>query len=145
MGQGDVLLAGGVVDQHGVALAEGAPAGVLPGQADVDALVQQRPDGQRLGQRPVDLSAGDQLVALGELALQLGVDREPSGTVRTTEARACSTSGGTPVSAGDGTSAGAGLGRRKLGRGQRGLAADLVEDRLEPALKSSRAASASSA
>ena len=69
----------GVVHQHGVALAEGAAAGVLPGQADVDALVEQRSDGQRLGQGPVDLALGHHLVALGELALELGVDGEPVG------------------------------------------------------------------
>ena len=57
VGQRDVLLAVGVVDQDGVAVAEGAAAGVLAGQAHVDALVHERADGQRLGQGPVDLAA----------------------------------------------------------------------------------------
>ena len=79
VGQGDVLLAVGVVDQHGVAVAEGAAPGVLAGEAHVDALVHERADGQGLGQGPVDLPLGDQLVALDELALELGVDHEAVG------------------------------------------------------------------
>ena len=79
VGQGDVLLAVGVVDQDGVAVAEGAAPGVLAGQAHVDALVHERADGQRLGQRPVDLAAGHELVALDELAFELRVDHEAVG------------------------------------------------------------------
>ena len=67
VGKRNVLLAVRVVDEHGVALAECAPPGVLTGEADVDALVHQRADGKRLGERPVDLAARHELVALGEL------------------------------------------------------------------------------
>ena len=43
VGEGHALVAGGVVDEHGVALAERAPAGVLAGQAHVDPREEQRP------------------------------------------------------------------------------------------------------
>ncbi len=76
MGQRHVLGPGGVVDEDGVAVAEGAPPGVLAGQAHVRALEQQRPDGQRLAERPVDLTGADELVALGELPGQLRMDGE---------------------------------------------------------------------
>ncbi len=74
--QRDVLLPVGVVHQDGVTVAECAAAGVLAGEAHVDALVHQRADGERLGQRPVDLPARDQLVTLRELALEFRVDGE---------------------------------------------------------------------
>ena len=45
MGERHELLAVGVVDQHGMAMAEGAATGVLPGQPHVDALVHERADG----------------------------------------------------------------------------------------------------
>ena len=79
VGQRDQLVGRGVVDQHGMALAEGAAPGVLPGQSHVDTFVEQRPDGQRLGQGPVHLPLGHHLVALGELPFELGVDGEPVG------------------------------------------------------------------
>src|SRR6266478_3652867 len=50
----DVLVVGVDVVEDGVALAEGAAAGVLPAHADRDALEQQRADGERLGAAPVD-------------------------------------------------------------------------------------------
>src|SRR5881296_3354815 len=50
----NVPVAGLDVVEDGVALAEGAPAGVLPAHADRDALEQQRADGERLGAAPVD-------------------------------------------------------------------------------------------
>ena len=43
MGQWHELVGIGVVDQDGMALAEGAPPGVLPGQAHVDALGSREP------------------------------------------------------------------------------------------------------
>ena len=46
MGQGHPLRAGVVVDEDGVALAEGAPPGVLARQAHVGALEDQGPEGQ---------------------------------------------------------------------------------------------------
>ena len=75
-----MLLAVGVVDQHRVAVAEGAAAGVLAGDAHVGALEEQRPVGQRLGQRPVDLAVGPHLVARLELLAELGVDVERLGS-----------------------------------------------------------------
>ena len=50
----DVAVAGLDVVEDGVALAEGAAAGVLPAHADRDALEQERADGERLGAAPVD-------------------------------------------------------------------------------------------
>ena len=80
MGQRRPLPAVGVVDQHGVALAERAPPVSWPAKPDVGALEQQRPERQRLGRRPVDLAlVADHLVAGGELLGQLGVDVEVVG------------------------------------------------------------------
>ena len=75
-GQGHVLGSRGVIHQHRMALGEGAPPGVLPGEADVRPLEQQGTDGQSLAQSPVDLTVGHHLVPLLELAGQLGVDDE---------------------------------------------------------------------
>ena len=88
VGERRVLVAVGVVDEHGVAVAEGAAAGVLAGDADVGALEQQRAVGHRLGQRPVDLAVGPQLVARLELLEQLGVHVEGVGR-RATARRRC--------------------------------------------------------
>ena len=41
---------------HGVALAERAPPGVLPGEPHRRALEHQRAEGERFGERPVDLA-----------------------------------------------------------------------------------------
>ena len=129
-----MLGAGLVVDQHGVAVGEGAPAGVLAGDPDVGPLEQERAEGQRLAQRPVDLAVGHHLVALLELAGQLGVQTKPSGTERTTVARRATVSGSMPVSTRGMVRSGwtysgrlSGGGRRALGLGPR-----LVEGGLEP-------------
>ena len=53
-----VAALGLLVDQHGVALREGAALAVLAGQAHREALVEQRAEGQVLGHRPVDAGAG---------------------------------------------------------------------------------------
>ena len=74
-----MLVAVGVVDEHGVAVAERAAAGVLAGDAQVGALEEQRAVGHGLGQRPVDLAVGPQLVAGVELLAELGVDAEAVG------------------------------------------------------------------
>ena len=79
MGERRVLVAVGVVDEHGVAVAEGATAGVLAGHADVGALEEQRAVGHRLGERPVDLAVGPELVARLELLEQLRVHLERVG------------------------------------------------------------------
>ena len=52
--QRDVSLLGHLVVDDGVALAERAAADILAGQADREALDQQRGEGQMLGGRPVD-------------------------------------------------------------------------------------------
>src|SRR5207302_1115951 len=50
----NVPVAGLDVVEDGVALAEGAAAGVLPAHADRDALEQERADAERLGAAPID-------------------------------------------------------------------------------------------
>ena len=65
----------GLVVQHGVAMEEGATAGVFPGEADARALVHQGGVGQGLGKAPVHqlLAGGHQaavFVNLLDLALQ---------------------------------------------------------------------------
>src|SRR3712207_9324909 len=49
VGQRGVLVAGPLVDQDRVALAEGAPPGVLAGQPDGAALLEQRSEERRVG------------------------------------------------------------------------------------------------
>ena len=53
----DPRLAGLVVDQRRVALAERAAAAVLAGEADAVAFEHERTEGEGLGGRPVDLAA----------------------------------------------------------------------------------------
>ncbi len=54
----DVARFGLLVDQHRVALREGAALAVLAGQTHREAFVEQRAERQRLGGRPVDALAG---------------------------------------------------------------------------------------
>src|SRR5438132_1434027 len=72
----------GVVE-HGAALAEGAGRAGMAAEAGPRALQQERPEGQRLRERPVDRLA---LLHLGaadfELAEDLRVDREMLGHPR---------------------------------------------------------------
>ncbi len=70
-----VLEAGVLVVQDEVAVGEGAALGVLAGEADVDALGQQRGEGQRLGVAEVDAAVGQRVEPLGERLAQLAVDR----------------------------------------------------------------------
>ena len=71
---------GAAIVQHGVAMAEGAAAGVLPGEAHVGALEQQRAERQHLGAGPVDAGAvAHHLGALVVEPAQLGVGVEPLG------------------------------------------------------------------
>ena len=66
-----------LVDQHRMALREGAALAVLAGQADAIAVVDQRGEGQSLGGRPVDALAGfDRLAAIVEEALDRLVEVE---------------------------------------------------------------------
>ena len=60
-----------LIDEHGMALREGAALDVLARQADREALVEQRGEGQGLGGRPVDAGAFlDHLAAGIEHALR---------------------------------------------------------------------------
>ena len=66
-----------LIDQHRVALREGAALHVLAGEAHAMALEQQRAEGERLGHRPVDALAGlHHLLAVVEEALDRAVDVE---------------------------------------------------------------------
>ena len=120
-----------------MALAERAPPGVLAGQADVGALEQQRPEGQRLGRRPVDLAlVPHHLVAGLELLGQLGVDVEVLGPAaqRVVDAvehgpvdAGLDVRGSTPTGGGGS----AALDRRLPGRRLAGLVERLLEPLLE--------------
>ena len=60
----DVAVLGLLVDQHRMALREGAALAVLAGEPHRMAVEQQRAEGERLGGRPVDALAGlDRLAA----------------------------------------------------------------------------------
>ena len=75
-------LAGLCVVQDHVALAEGAALGVLSGEAQRDALGQQRGKGERLGVRPVDVrrgALGERVATAIELFDELGMHREAIG------------------------------------------------------------------
>ena len=75
-----VAALGLLVDEHRVALREGAALAVLAGQADREAFVEQRAEGQVLGHRPVDAVAGlDHLAAALEQALDGLVGVEVGG------------------------------------------------------------------
>ena len=68
------------VDEHGVALVEGAALGVLAAEADGRAGLEQRGEGEGLGHAVVDRAlAAAHLGALGEQLLDLGVDVEAFG------------------------------------------------------------------
>ncbi len=71
----DVAFFGLLVDQHGVAMREGAAPAVLTGHPDMGPLGAQRGDRQRLGGRPVDAFAGfDRGALCFQLAGDLGVE-----------------------------------------------------------------------
>ena len=75
-----VLGLGRLVDQHRMALREGAAAGILAAQPHRRALGQQRAPGQRLAGRPVDILAGlDGLALLLEQARNLAIEVEVLG------------------------------------------------------------------
>ena len=76
MRQRNVRLAGAMVVQHGVPLAEGSPAAVLSAQAHGSPVEYQRSEGQRLGQRPVDPVRLEPLPSPRELPRELGVRLE---------------------------------------------------------------------
>src|SRR5439155_25318085 len=59
-----------------MALRERAALGVLAGEADRDAVDEQRGEGERLGLAPVDPALGERGTAPLELAVELRVDRE---------------------------------------------------------------------
>jgi hypothetical protein len=74
-----VLEAGVLVVEDEVAVGEGAALGVLAGEADVDAVGQQRAEGERLGLAEVDPALLDRLHPPRERAAQLAVDVEAVG------------------------------------------------------------------
>jgi hypothetical protein len=63
--QRKIAFFGGLVDQAGMALAEGAAGRILPRQAHRIALGQQRAEGERLGGGPVDAGSRVDHRALG--------------------------------------------------------------------------------
>ena len=66
-----------LIDQHGMALREGAALAVLAGEPHRMAIEQQRAERERLAGRPVDALAGlDRLAAIIEEALDRAVDVE---------------------------------------------------------------------
>ena len=72
-----VALLGLLIEQHRMALREGAALAVLPGQPHRMAFLEQRAEGERFGRRPVDALAGlDRLGAMIEKALDGLVDVE---------------------------------------------------------------------
>ena len=75
------MLAGVVVDERRVALAERAAPGVLAGEAHGVALEDQRAERQRLGGGPVDLVLGlELLLAAPRTGLaSFGCGVKPSG------------------------------------------------------------------
>ena len=74
--EGCVVDPGVVADEHGMALRKGSPTGVLPREADVGAPQKDRSEGERLPQRPVDLTLRVELLARLELLRQLRVHGE---------------------------------------------------------------------
>ena len=82
-----VALLGFLIDQHGMALREGAALHVLARQAHGEAFHQQRAEGQLLGHRPVEARAVlDHLAARVEHALHGAVDLEGLGHLGELEA-----------------------------------------------------------
>ena len=72
-----VAFLGFLIEQHRMALREGAAFRILAGQAHPVAFLEQRAEGERLGGRPVDALAGlDRLGAVIEEALDGLVDVE---------------------------------------------------------------------
>ena len=66
-----------LIEQHGMALREGAALAVLAGEPHRTSLEQERAEGERLAGRPVDaLAALDRLAAVVEEALDRPVDVE---------------------------------------------------------------------
>src|SRR5262249_21282135 len=76
----DVALFGFLVDEHGVALREGAAARILAGEANEGTLGTKRTEGERLARRPIDaLAAFDRLALRLELTRDLAVEVETFG------------------------------------------------------------------
>ena len=96
-----VLEAGVLVVEDEVAVGEGAALGVLAGEADVDALGQQRAEGERLGVAEVDPALLQRLGPFAERAAQLAVDGEALRASAAAPRSACAAcSAGTQVSTG---------------------------------------------
>ena len=67
--------------QHSVTLHERAAAGILAGETHRGAFDEQRTEGEKLAEGPVDLAAAAHLETLGEQLLQLGVHGEAGGLI----------------------------------------------------------------
>ena len=70
-----------LIVENDVALAERAAPGVLPAEPDRRPLAQQRPEGQGLGEGPIDLSVFELLVLPLDQPAELRVDVEAVGEV----------------------------------------------------------------
>ena len=78
MVEGRVFLARRLVDDMAVALREGTAAAILTGQADREAFIDQRREGEMLRRRPVEtLAAGNRLRAAFQNPGQRLVDVDP--------------------------------------------------------------------
>ena len=77
-------LAGLLVDQHGVPLAERAAAAVLAAEPDRGALQQERAEGQRSRRTPSRPSRGDSiaLTRAAKIRSSLGLTWKPGGDGR---------------------------------------------------------------
>ena len=63
--QREIAFLGLLVDQGGMALAEGAALRILARQADIEAFIQQGAERQRFGGGPVEAFAGLEHLGLG--------------------------------------------------------------------------------
>ena len=86
------------IEQHGVALVEGAAAAILSAHADGNAGLNQSSEGQRFGHAVVHRAfACAHLGPLFEQLFHLGMDMESSGEVVTRAEISRSSSAETPV------------------------------------------------
>jgi hypothetical protein len=77
--QRGVVVAPVHVVEHGVPVAEGAALAVLAAEADGRAFEEERAEGERLGEAPVDRAALVGGGAAVEEALDLGLTLKPAG------------------------------------------------------------------
>ena len=143
MGQGTELCTGHVIDQDGVALAEGPPPGVLPVSRTSVPSASNEP-------RAIDSASAQSTSPAATISSRwtnwrssLGCTVKPSGAVRVAHARSSRSGSGTPVATGWMVGAER-PGRGRWAGGGGGSARTSSSARCRRALKSSSAASASS-